>query len=74
MALTKISKLHYDNWKPFRLNKNTGEIHNLANEQNNCQLNEIVNYQDYSSHIAALMEDAYNNDGCKWCAPENHTK
>ena len=60
----------------YLANKNTHEIHDLENEQVNCQINEIkpehrVSLQSIEDVKRWIEKFGYN--GCKWCLEEYHT-
>ena len=64
------------NGKQFVLNKNTGEIHNLDNETEQCHINSINPEHIYmgSSYLSCLLAldecKCPKNNGCHFCLPE----
>ena len=60
----------------YLANKNKKEIHDLKNEQVNCQINEIklehkVPLQTIEDVERWIKKFRYN--GCKWCLNRYHT-
>ena len=60
----------------YLANKNTKEIHDLNNEQENCQINEIK--LEHRMPLDSLEEVLkytrnYGYNGCIWCFPQYHT-
>ncbi len=61
------------NGNQFVLNKNTGEIHDLDNENEQCQINEIkpehvlncTSYED--AQIRAIFLGIPKSNGCYYC-------
>lgn len=61
------------NGNQYVLNKSTGEIHDLDNENDNCQINEIrpenvlncVTYED--AWFRGLLLGPKNPNGCYYC-------
>jgi len=64
------------NGKRFLFNKNTGEIHDLDNEDSQCQINKINHehiymadtYEEAQIH-SILVENSNNPNGCYYCIP-----
>lgn len=50
-------------------NKNTTEVHRLANEQPQCQIDEILTAGNAVKFIPDTLEEAHNNgyDNCAYC-------
>lgn len=64
------------NGKRYLLNTNTGEIHDLDNEDSMCQINEILPDHIYMADTydeaqvrAVLVENIANPNGCFYCNP-----
>lgn len=63
------------NGNRYVLNKNTGEIHDLDNETDNCKINEIkpehllncISYED--AYFRAVAFKCPNPNGCHYCLP-----
>ena len=60
----------------YLANKNTEEIHDLENNQENCMIDEIkpehkIPLNSLSDVIDYIRKYDYN--GCKWCLPQYHT-
>jgi len=67
------------NGKQYLLNQNTKEVHDLDNENTNCQINEIKSdhikmFDDVSAALNYPNTYTRNNDGCKHCLSQYHTK
>jgi len=64
------------NGKRFLFNKNTGEIHDLDNEDSQCQINKIKHehiymadtYEEAQLHCI-FVESSCNPNGCHFCIP-----
>ncbi len=64
------------NGKRYLLNKNTGEIHDLDKETENCRINSIKSehiymtddYEDAQVH-AVIVDNISNPNGCHYCIP-----
>ena len=57
-------------------NNNTMEIHDLENQNTNCQINEILEehkvwFNTLEDAKAAMRHEGYN--GCRWCMSKYHT-
>ena len=50
-------------------NKNTTEVHKLANEKPQCQIDEILDAGNAVKFIPDTLEEAHNNgyDNCAYC-------
>ena len=50
-------------------NKNTTEVHRLANEKTQCQIDEILTAGNAVKFIPDTLEEAHNNgyDNCAYC-------
>lgn len=64
------------NGKRYLLNTNTGEIHDLENENVLCQINEIKPEHIYTTDsfddaqvYAVLVKNINNPNGCHYCLP-----
>lgn len=63
------------NGKRFVLNTNTGEIHDLDNETENCKINEISKVHVYAGdtyedvEIYEIFNTCPSCNGCHWCIP-----
>lgn len=64
------------NGKRFLLNTNTGEIHDLNKETNNCQIDEIIQDHIYMADTyteaelhSVLVDSNGNPNGCHYCIP-----
>lgn len=55
------------NGKKYLANTNTKEVHDLDNEQTNCQINEIIaaNHDVYFDTLSAAHAAGYDNG--HWC-------
>lgn len=65
--------------KRYLLNLNTCEIHDLQNEQTNCQIDEIKesHVSMYDTYEEAEISGIFNchvqkPNGCRWCLPGKH--
>ncbi|MFW6120951.1 MAG: 3-hydroxyacyl-CoA dehydrogenase [Petrotogales bacterium] len=60
----------------YLANGDKKEIHDLENEQENCQIEEIKlehreSLDSLERALRYIREYGYN--GCKWCLPQYHT-
>lgn len=65
--------------KRYLLNRNTGEIHDLDNEQSQCKIDEITNFltgNDLSALVTlgkTLIGKKHKINGCYYCLNDYHS-
>ena len=60
--------------KPYLLNRNTNEIHDLNNPHKNCHVELMTNKEYISEKKAARLVRKGKADGCRFCLKKWHTE